>query len=256
LIEPVQAEMEGLDSLVIVPHGPLHTLPFQALRLGGRYLIEQFSLSVDPSAAVFKYCQEKPAQRQGRQPFSGKALLAGVPDEQAACVTEEIEGLAKIFDETQVLLGEQARLNNFRQTASSSGLIHLAAHGIFRPEAPLLSSIHLFDGWLAVQDIYNLDLHAELVTLSACETGLGYDAGGDDLVGLVRGFLHAGARSLVVSLWMVEDESMARLMKSFYSFWLAGDSKAKALQKSQLDLLKIYGHPFYWAPLNLVGAES
>ena len=143
-----------------------------------------------------------------------------------------------------------------RESSANSGILHLAAHGLFRPEAPLLSSIHLADRWLAVQDIYDLDLHASLVTLSACETGLGQDAGGDDMMGLVRGFLYAGASSLIVSLWTVDDKAMTRLVISFYTHWLSGQPKARALRQAQLELLAEYEHPFYWAPLVLVGIES
>ncbi len=153
------------------------------------------------------------------------------------------------------LLGEDATLDKVRAAARDSDLLHLAAHGLFRPEAPLLSSIHLSDQWMAVQDVYDLDLKASLVTLSACETGLGHDEGGDDMVGLVRGFLHAGASSLLVSLWMVDDTSMTDLMIRFYTYWLAGKSKSQALQQAQLDLMKQYEHPYYWAPMVLVGHE-
>jgi len=154
------------------------------------------------------------------------------------------------------LLGEQATFERICQLTPSCGVFHLAAHGLFRPEAPLLSSIRLADRWLAVQDIYNLDLSATLVTLSACETGLGHDAGGDDLVGLVRGLLYAGAASLVVSLWTVDDESMTRLVTDFYSRWLAGLSKVQSLRHAQIALLQEYEHPYYWAPLILVGNQK
>jgi CHAT domain-containing protein len=85
---------------------------------------------------------------------------------------------------------------------------------------------------------------------------LGNDAGGDDMVGLVRGFLYAGASSLIVSLWSVDDESMTKLTTEFYIHWLAGESKAQALRSAQLTLLKTYEHPFYWAPLVLVGSQN
>ena len=134
-------------------------------------------------------------------------------------------------------------------------MFHLAAHGLFRPEAPLLSSIRLADRWLAVQDVYDLELQAELVVLSACETGLGHDTGGDDLVGLVRGFLYAGAASLAVSLWTVDDVAMTELVVQFYTHWLDGQGKARALQLAQQTLIQKYEHPFYWAPLVLVGNE-
>lgn len=256
LIAPLQDKLSGVDTLIIIPHGPLHALPFHALRLDERYLIELWNVSYAPSAAVLKFCWNKPAQTKDHLPFFGKPLLVGVPDERTHHVTEEIQALAKQFKEADVLLGEQATFEQVRRSVAECGVFHLAAHGLFRPEAPLLSSIRLADRWLAVQDIYDLELKATLVTLSACETGLGHDAGGDDLVGLVRGFLHAGAKSLIVSLWMVDDESMTRLVTDVYTRWLGGSPKSQALRQAQLGLMQTYEHPYFWAPLILVGDEK
>jgi hypothetical protein len=256
LIVPFQEKLPAADTLIIIPHGPLHALPFHALRLDDRYLIETWNVSYAPSAAVLKFCWSKPACLGDQLPFSGKALLVGVPDERAHHVAEEIKRLASRLDGAEILLDEQATLARVSQSLGDCGVLHLAAHGLFRPEAPLLSSIHLFDRWLAVQDIYNLDMKADLVFLSACETGLGHDAGGDDLVGLVRGFLHAGARSLIVSLWMVDDEAMTRLVTDFYKHWMAGSPKSQALRQIQIDMMQSYEHPYFWAPLILVGDEK
>ncbi len=224
--------------------------------MNNQYLIEKYAISYAPSATVLKFCWDKFVPYTGFLPFTGKALLVGVPDERAAHVSDEISALAHLLGDADVLLGEQARFAQVRDTAQNYGLLHIAAHGLFRPESPLLSSIHLFDRWMTVQDIYDLELHASLVMLSACETGLGHDAGGDDMVGLVRGFLYAGASSLIVSLWSVDDESMTKLTTAFYTNWLAGQSKAQALRSAQLALLETYEHPFYWAPLVLVGSEN
>jgi tetratricopeptide (TPR) repeat protein len=256
LLAPFMEALSGCDSLIIIPHGPLHALPFQALRINSQYLIEKYAISYAPSAAVLKFCWDKPASSSVSMPFNGKALLVGVPDERAEHVSDEIQALAVLLGDADVLLNEQATFAQVRETAQDCGLLHIAAHGLFRPEAPLLSSIHLFDRWMTVQDIYDLDLHASLVMLSACETGLGHDAGGDDMVGLVRGFLYAGASSLIVSLWSVDDESMTKLTTGFYTHWLAGQSKAQALRSAQLALLETYEHPFYWAPLVLVGSQK
>lgn len=256
LLTPLWEALSSAGTLFIIPHGPLHALPFQALRVDDCYLIERCAVSYAPSAAVLKFCWDKPAPSGGARPFDGQPLLVGVPDERAAHVADEIRALAALFGKADVLLGEQAVFERVSSLSPQAGVLHLAAHGLFRPEAPLLSSIRLADRWLAVQDIYDLDLKAALVTLSACETGLGHDAGGDDLVGLVRGFLHAGAASLIVSLWTVDDESMTHLVTDFYTQWLAGNRKAQALRQAQLALLEKYEHPYYWAPLVLVGNEK
>jgi CHAT domain-containing protein len=256
LLEPIWEKLSGLDTLNIIPHGPLHALPFQALRHDGRFLIETHAVSYAPSAAVLNYCWNKPSRQGKERPFDRVPLLVGVPDERATQVSQEIQALAALMSGSTVLLGEAATLEGVRMAAPNCGLLHLAAHGLFRPEAPLLSSIHLTDQWMAVQDVYDLDLKASLVTLSACETGLGHDEGGDEMVGLVRGFLHAGANSLLVSLWMVDDRSMTNLMIQFYTHWLAGKSKSQALRQAQLDLIGQYEHPYYWAPMVLVGNEK
>ncbi len=256
LLRPLWEQVYNTKAIIIVPHGPLHALPFQTLRVENHYLIETHAISYAPSAAVLKFCWDKPVSFDDSKPFAGKPLLVGLPDERAYHVTEEIQALGKLFGEADILLEEQATFEQVQQFLPHCGILHLATHGLFRPEAPLLSSIHLADRWLAVQDVYDLDLQAGLVTLSACETGLGRDAGGDDLVGLVRGFLYAGAASLLVSLWTVDDESTACLVTDFYRQWLAGVPKAQALRQAQLTLLKEYEHPYYWAPLVLIGNEK
>lgn len=256
LLQPVWEKLSAVDTLYIIPHGPLHALPFHALRQNGQFLIETHAVSYAPSAAVLKYCWNKSAAYSGQKPFDGIPLLVGVADERATQVSQEIESLAALLPGSTILLGDAATLEQVQAHAPGCGLLHLAAHGLFRPEAPLLSSIHLADKWMAVQDVYDLDLKTALVTLSACETGLGHDEGGDEFVGLVRGFLHAGASSLLVSLWVVDDRSMTELMIRFYTHWLAGTSKVQALQQAQVDLMKQYEHPYYWAPMVLVGNEK
>ena len=139
----------------------------------------------------------------------------------------------------------------------------LAAHGSFRADNPLFSGLALADGWLTTLDIFNLRLHASLVTLSACETGRSVVAGGDELLGLMRAFLYAGATSLVLSQWVVDDRSTARLMERFYTHLANGQSKGAALRLAQLAFLgegssevvfpAAYSHPYFWAPFFLVG---
>ncbi|MFZ6029085.1 MAG: CHAT domain-containing protein [Chloroflexota bacterium] len=249
LFTPLQTALKGVDRLIIVPHGPLHALPFHALFNGKQYLFEQFAISYAPSAAVLKFCWEKP-KHTIQMP-----LFIGVPDQRATGVNEEVQVLSESFVEAQVLLGDEATFDKVRAALPGKDVVHLAAHGLFRPNAPLLSGIQLADRWMAVQDVYNLELDASLVTLSACETGLGQVTAGDDLVGLTRGFLYAGAASLVVSLWMVDDDSVTRLMKTFYQALQRGVQKAQALRDAYQSLKEEYAHPYYWAPLALVGSE-
>jgi len=152
-----------------------------------------------------------------------------------------------------VLLDDQATLVALRARAASADVLHLACHGQFRPDNPLFSSLQLADGWLTVRDAYSLELNCGLVTLSACETGASAVAPGDELIGLARGFFSAGAPSLLVSLWTVDDESTAALMTSFYTRLRAGDRPAAALRHAQRELLSDHPHPFFWSPFVLIG---
>jgi CHAT domain-containing protein len=153
-------------------------------------------------------------------------------------------------------------VDHIRELAAECRILHVAAHGDFRPDNPLFSGLALADGWLTTLDIFNLQLNASLVTLSACQTGRSVVSAGDELLGLMRAFLSAGAASLALSLWAVEDRSTAQLMKTFYQCMLAGQTKAAALRQAQLQFIRAshtaagpapYTHPYYWAPFFLVG---
>jgi CHAT domain-containing protein len=155
-------------------------------------------------------------------------------------------------------LEEEATIARLIRQAPSSPIIHLATHGQSRLDAPNFSYVRLADGQLNAIDAFNLDLqHCELVTLSGCETGLALSGGGDEQLGLARAFLAAGAASLVISLWSVEDSSTNELMQHFYQHLLQGESKVQALRSAQCNLLRradsMYAHPYSWAGFRLVG---
>jgi CHAT domain-containing protein len=232
---------------MIVPHRALHYLPFQALHDGATYLIERREVCYAPSAVVLRHCLARP-----HRPLH-HALLLGVEDEQTPLVRAEVESLAPLFAEATVLLDERATLDAVREHAPGADVLHLACHGQFRPDKPLFSALRLTNGWLSVRDAYGLDLHCELLTLSACETGVSAVAPGDELIGLARGFFSAGAPSLLLSLWTVDDEATAALMTDFYERLLAGASPAAALRAAQRRLLQDEPHPFFWSPFVLVG---
>jgi CHAT domain-containing protein len=134
----------------------------------------------------------------------------------------------------------------------------MATHGHSRLDAPNFSSVLLADGRFNAIDAFSLDLwDCELVTLSGCETGLALIGGGDEQLGLGRAFLAAGAKTLVMSLWPVEDNATNELMQLFYQNLLRGESKVEALKNAQYTLLhregSSYAHPYYWAAFRLVG---
>lgn len=246
LLRPLE-ESIGERRLIIAPHRALYYIPFHALHDRERYVIERREVAYAPSAVVLLHCLAQP-----QRPLQ-RALLLGVADEQTPRVRDEIEALAPLFPEAVSLLDERATLAALQEYAHGADILHLACHGQFRPDNPLFSSLRLGDGWLTVRDTYNLELKCELAALSACETGVNEVAPGDELIGLARGFFSAGAPSLLLSLWTVDDEATAGLMASFYKRLLAGESPAAALRAAQLELLKEQPHPFFWSPFMIVG---
>jgi CHAT domain-containing protein len=257
LVAPLQDQLEAYPQLIVVPHGPLHYLPFHALYDGQSYLLEQHTISYLPVASLLSY-------RPENSPARGKALALGHSYGGALPhAVQEARSIATILD-GQAMLEGQATLAQFEQMAPDSRILHLATHGDFRPDTPLFSGLALSDGWLTTLDIFNLSLKASLVTLSACQTGRNVVGGGDELLGLMRAFLYAGAASLVLSLWAVEDRSTARLMETFYRKLAEGWTKGAALQHAQRQFIAersaeqdalsaSYAHPYFWAPFFLVG---
>ena len=156
--------------------------------------------------------------------------------------------MAAILDARQLLVGAEATADRVIEAATTAGIIHLACHGRFSRESPVTSGLKLADRWLTVREIFGMRLRADLVTLSGCDTGRTVIGRGDELVGLLRGFLAAGAVALVVSLWTVNDESAAELIVRFYDARRTGRTWSAALHLAQRDLLVERPHPAFWAP--------
>jgi CHAT domain-containing protein len=246
LLGPLEERL-GHRRLAIVPHRALHYVPFHALSDGTGHVIEQRELCCAPSAIVLCYCLDAPRHELMR------ATFLGVPDERNPRVRDEVLALAPLFPESVTLLEDRATRTSLNEHSPDAQVLHLACHGRFRPDNPLFSSLQLADGWLTVRDAYRLNLSCELVTLSACETGVSALAPGDELIGLARGFFSAGAPSLLVSLWTVDDEATSRLMLDFYSRLRSGSGPAAALRYALCELLSDSPHPYYWAPFVLMG---
>jgi CHAT domain-containing protein len=264
LIKPVEKEISSKKHLVVVPHGMLHYLPFHALRSPqGTYLLESHSVSYLPSASVLKYARTK--NRKNQQDF----LVAANPvTDLAPLPSAEVEAreVSKFFKNKLVLLGPGATKSKVVSQAPRYDLLLFSTHGEMIESDPLRSNLRFTpsqgdDGKLTVGEIFDMEVKANLVTLSACETGLARGTAGDlprgdDLVGLSRAFIHAGAPSVIGSLWQVSDDSTVAMMSSFFGN-LKKMSKADALRQSQLELALssagTYSHPFFWAPFILVG---
>ena len=149
--------------------------------------------------------------------------------------------------------GKRATFSAFQENASEADIIHLACHGQFRPDNALFSSLHLADGWVTVRDVTANRLRAQLVTLSACETGLNEIFAGEELLGLARGFLAAGAGSLILSLWTVNDAATSRLMADVYRNLQRGETIAASLRVAQVKFIKNGEHPYFWSPFFVIG---
>src|SRR6266545_4388257 len=264
LIAPVEATglLAGKTRLTLVPHAELQYLPFAALLDGaGHFLIERYELAMTPSASVWIALGDRPAAPTGAGVLAFAPRTATLPGSVQEVAT--IQRLAG--SDAQILSGGAATESAFRRLAPTRRVLHLATYGVLNKQNPLFSFVQLApdgaeDGRLEVHEVFGLHLTADLIVLSACQTGLGSGAladvpAGDDWVGLTRAFLHAGARSVMATLWPVDDWATAALMERIYG---AGDVAAdppRALAEAQRALIAApaTAHPFYWAGFLSVG---
>jgi CHAT domain-containing protein len=255
LIRPLASQLSG-DRLTISPNGVLHYLPFDALMDGDTYLLDRFGLRLIPSAGALVYL------KADRPTKAGTLLAFGNPDlgnpiyDLPRAQVEAVE-VAALFPSSSALVRADASKTAIRELGSGFSILHFATHGKFNSDLPLESGLYLAkrdgdDGILTVADLYTLRFDADLVTLSACETALGKVANGDDVIGLTRGFLYAGARSIVASLWEVDDAATEQLMLSFYR-QLHDHDKREALRLAQLETREKYPQPAFWAAFQVVG---
>jgi CHAT domain-containing protein len=258
LIQPVEAWLPSKPGslLTIEPHGPLLMLPFAALTdPQGRYLLERFSLHYTPAVSLLQFTEKKKQEIQGKpahyllvadpigMPLGPDAnKLPALPGSR-----REVDGVARLLPAAEVTLleGRQASEIRVAKLARENTVLHFATHGIIRNDQPFDSFLALGsnsadpaqDGRLTAQEIYGLELHADLVFLSACRSGLG-KVSGDGLVGLTRAFWYAGTPSVIASLWDVADEPTYLLVTNFYRSRLRGHDKSRALRSAQLRLLR------------------
>jgi CHAT domain-containing protein len=237
--------------LIVIPHGPLHYVPFHALLDRRGYVIDRFEISYAPSATVLKLCREQISNFKFE--ISDKMVALGVASLDTPSIETEVRALGRIFPDAVTLTGERATHDNLMRYAPEARFLHLASHGYFRRDNPMFSFLKLADSPLNFYSLLDLRLKAEMVTLSACHTGVNTVFPGDELHGLMRGFLYAGAPSLVASLWAANDLSTAEFMREMYSRLRAGDTKRAALRSAQLAIKEAYGHAYYWAPFVLMG---
>ena len=228
----------------------LHYLPFHALRSpDGRYLIAQYPIYYLSSASLLQFVKEK------KTAIGQKVLAFGNPDledpgKDLQFAEAEALQIQRLYSQSTTLLKKEATEEKSKELSPRHDLIHFAAHAELKEDDPLSSAVLLAnegkdDGRLEVREIFGMDLNANLVVLSGCETGLGKLSTGDELVGLTRAFIYAGTPSVVASLWSVDDSSTAHLMASFYRN-LKTMSKVEALRQAQLELIRAKGAATCW----------
>jgi CHAT domain-containing protein len=274
LLDRVWPHLEDIETVCIVPHGYLFYIPFHALRLAsGRYVIEDRAVVYAPSAALMAHAR---LHRRSTKPSRFVGVGTGKVDDPLARqkgFEEEARSLAAlpVWQQSRAFTGVEASALAFLSGAGESDVVHCACHGYFDSADPFGSGLLLSDGdrlpalpaqgeWsdrcsLSARTIATSTIKADLVYLSACVSGRHDIRPGDELLGLVRALIRAGAASIVASLWPIAAWTSTReLMESFYTGWLVdGLSKARAMQVAQLKTMTRYPHPYHWAPFSLVG---
>ena len=263
LLEPALAELDGVEEIVIVPHQTLHYMPYSAIQLSGKPLIEQYRVTRAPSASAWLLSQK---QELRKGPFAAAALgnvsLEAADSGETARGTsfaalpgtlDEINAVVELFPDSKQLVEEQLTSQQLKEAGTKSGALHVATHGVLDPDYPLFSGLVTSDGLVTVADILEWDRTPDLVVLSACETALGKLGDGDDIVGLSRAFQAGGTRCLVATLWPVSDESTSLWMTSFYDALKKDQTTAQASAAATLALRERYPSPYYWAPFVVIG---
>ena len=234
--------------LAVLPHGPLHSIPWSALHDGTGYLIDRYEVFTAPSLAVLDGCRSRRASgRRG-------ALIVGVADEFAPAIEDEVAGIATRLPGARRLVGPSATADAVCAELSGSSIVHLAGHGLWRSDNPMFSSLRLADRWLTAAELLPLDLRGALVVLSACDSARAHALAGNELLGMARAVLGAGAATLVASQWPADDEATASLMDSFYEHVTRGLPPAVALTLAKRALRREREHPYYWAAFEALGA--
>jgi CHAT domain-containing protein len=287
LIEPIERDLGGAETLLLVPDGALWRVPFAALSdRNERFLVERWASVYAPSLTAYAMIARSKREMQPRPPvlfavgnpkidLASKEAVTGyyrdadlnpLPDAE-----REVDNLRAIYDRRQstVLKGAQATETRTKSSVGDATVVHFATHGLFDDANPMYSRLALArdenardDGWLESWEVAQLDLDADMVVLSACETARGRVRRGEGVTGMAWSFFVAGAHSTVASQWRVASSSTADLMVAFHRALRAnttGDPvlvKAHALRNAQLNLLRDRRsrHPYYWAPFVLFGS--
>jgi hypothetical protein len=253
LTEPLNGVIPRGEGICFVPHDALHALPLHALPagVGAAPLIEGASVSYTPSASVLRFILRRPRSS------SKECLVVGAPIriDQVPIENTRLEAQA-VADALgcKPLVGEAASRQAVEELIPRSHIVHIACHHVFNETAPMQSALLLTGGDLSAQHLLEMDITADLVTLSACQSGVSRQHPGDELVGTIRALIFSGARSVLVSLWNTYDESTSKLMADFYRCQMQSTlSRREALQSAQNSARSRQATTAQWAPFVLVG---
>lgn len=286
LIEPVYKNLDG-KRLIIIPDGLLGYLSFDLLLKPSEeiptnliyktlpFLLKEFPISYAYSSSL-KYNEYFKKESIANQNFIGFAPVYSAKTDSDLFVTENLKPLPGAMSEVldaKAIFGGEAYLNNkatktnFLRNASTYKIIHLAMHTLINDSLPMFSELVFSNSGLDSNDqklftyeIYGLNLEADMVTLSACNTGTGKLQHGEGIMSLSRGFVYAGVPSIVMTLWDVQDNSSSEIMKQYYTYLHQGLPKDIALQKAKLEFLDgsnmLKAHPYYWSAYIITGDSS
>lgn len=262
LLGPLEQELKGKDSLVIVPDGPLWNLSFQALVApDGHHMLEDYAISMAPSLT---FLHENRRHRAGPADAPGILAMGDPTAARLPMAAKEVREVARLYGSSggRALTGDDADKETWEREAPRYRILHIATHGVVNTQNPLYSYLELArkpghgDNILEAREVLNMDLQADLAVLSACETARGAVAEGEGLIGMSWAFLLAGAPTTVVSQWKVDSASTTQLMLAFHRSLRAQPlARSRALQRAALRVMKTpeYRHPFYWAGFVMVG---
>ncbi len=244
LLRPLEPHLKEFGRLLVAPFGLLHGLPFHAFCEGELYVWDRWEVSYLPAGSLLGLL---------RRPRAGGGPVVCVADDFRGRLPGAVSEARWVAARTGARLCENPTPEEFLRLLGGAGAVHVAAHCRFRPEAPLLSAVHLTRGPVYVADILTSEVRCEVAVLSGCETASSRVLPGDELVGFARAWFHAGARAVVVSLWPVHDGSAAEFMRHLYGAACAGARIPQALRDAGLHLRQAWEHPWHWAGFVGVG---
>lgn len=250
-------DLQKDEEIIFVPHDTLHYLPFSALVAGSdRYLVQDHLLSYLSSASLLQFTRAKSRRVEGRTVAFGNPDLDN-PAYNLRYAEREAREIKSVFPDSTVFVGRNATETRAKELTGDYSVVHFAVHAELNEQAPRETALLLTpdgsnDGSFSVDEVFGMTISSSLVVLSACETQLGSVSRGDELIGMTRAFIYAGAPSVITTLWKVNDKASYLLMREFYQN-VRTMRKPEALRRAQISLIASHPHPFYWAAFLISG---